>query len=1138
MTQSRHQRGPRLLPALAAATALLVVIVGVPAVLAVIGGVPRGVPSARELEDMLSTRDGSYAQILGAGVVWVAWAVFTAATVKEAAASVRMRGPRPAALGAQGVHRLLPAALVASVAVLFVAGPALTGTAPHAAADTGQGRPAGGGTSAAAPQLVQQPAAAPLSSTRSRAQPTGTSTRGDDLPVHEVRRYETLWSIAKNHLPGDPAERYKDIRDLNPDQVGQDNKILPGARLRLPADAYSSPIAAPPGDAATREIDVERGDTLSGIAAEHGVEDWRTVWPLNEGRRQPGGDRFTDPHHIEPGWTVVMPVESDAKPPAATAPPLPSPPRRAPDRPAVTPRAEAPPPPASPAIPSPGTAAAATPAAAPTGTTGAAGPLAAAPTATAAASAEQPDPTSEDAADRAGLDPWQAVFAGGGTLLAAGLLTRLVGYRRRQFRYRRPGRTITETPAELIPAEKALLRHGRRAVADVQFVDHALRSLSAATAVSPDRRLPQIVAARLLASQLDVLLAAPHPTPPPAPWTADESGMWWSVSASDELPVDDRNAAQYLAPFPTLVTVGFEPGAGTWLVDLEEVGALALTGDPDRCLDLGRFIAAELAVSAWSDGVSVTLVGFGEELVQLNPARLRHTGDLASAAAQLIDEVRNAVEAIGNTGLDVLSGRMRAVAGDSWMPHVLLVAPTAADADGAGAQLEQLLTALRSHPQRTTVAVVLAGDQPSSNAADQRASVSADGSLAIPSLGVELTAQQMTASEAAPFADMLGYHAEALQDAPVPPSTGDRPYEQFVDAAGALRPDVTLPRSGGADAEDALSGGPASDSVPAAPAGATSVLPREDEAYLRHGATTREDLQALAPRVDAKQRARIIAMDPTLDDDLADWWHPQSPTPKLTVFGPPELKAGGVAPPGRIAYYTEHAVFLATRERGATAEQVAAAFNIGVATAYSKINTLRKWLGDEHLPEATKSAGGKARGLGVYELVGVTFSADLFKRLRARGQALGGAQGVAYLEEALRLVGRRPWDPTPELKVAPPFDQLRTGGYEWLADTPLHHHLTVAVVDVAHTVHLHHLEAGDLPRARAAAELAGLAAPSEETPRLDLVAVLKAEGHSEAADRYLRDEVCNRDDDGEGPMDLPERTAEISRRHAWLSRAG
>ena len=37
------------------------------------------------------------------------------------------------------------------------------------------------------------------------------------------------------------------------------------------------------------------------------------------------------------------------------------------------------------------------------------------------------------------------------------------------------------------------------------------------------------------------------------------------------------------------------------------------------------------------------------------------------------------------------------------------------------------------------------------------------------------------------------------------------------------------------------------------------------------------------------------------------------------------------------------------------------------------------------------------------------------------------------------------------------------------------------------------------------------------------------------AERILREEVCNRSDDGEAPMELSERTRTIIRTHGWLA---
>ena len=83
--------------------------------------------------------------------------------------------------------------------------------------------------------------------------------------------------------------------------------------------------AAPPVPAAAAHVTVELGDTLSEIAAEHGVRDWHTVWDANKGKAEPGGKHFTNPDHIEVGWDITIPAAaSKAAPPAKPAAAVPA----------------------------------------------------------------------------------------------------------------------------------------------------------------------------------------------------------------------------------------------------------------------------------------------------------------------------------------------------------------------------------------------------------------------------------------------------------------------------------------------------------------------------------------------------------------------------------------------------------------------------------------------------------------------------------------------------------------------------------------------------------------------------------------------------------------------------------------------
>jgi len=1068
---------------LAAAVVLLATIVGVPALLLAIGAAPTSVPSPEQVRHALFVPDQNMTVIFAvlAGIVWFCWAAFTLSTLREITAAIRTRG--------HGSARPLPrlewvgrpaAQLVAAVVLLFVSAPALiSATAPRAAA---------------APAVARS---MPANIVHAFAV-TPTASRGHlKVATYTVQRRDSLWSIAQTQL-GDPL-RWPELARLNPGIVGPapDFLIKPGSTLTLaPATNHVS--------GAEQVVTVKAGDTLSQVAANHSAADWPAIWSANQNRPEPNGQVLTDPDHIEPGWTIAVPGTSAPRAPS-TATPIPSP-RPAPG---LTPQAPTPPHltvlPGRAKVelrdqePSPGVK----PQAPPSPRPPAEGP--------AGQHADHKAQTAESIGAKVGG------FAAGGALLAGAVMGALMVQRRRQFRGRRPGRTIWSTPPELIQVEKAIVSHGRPGLAKAGFLDAALRSLCAVTAADPAGRLPDVLAVRHSGDQLNLRLAAPHPGPVPAPWTVDESGLWWSVSTMQELPVSEANADNYLAPLPTLAAVGSDEEGNCWLLDLERAGAIALTGDPKRCLDLARFLAAELSVNTWSDHVSVTTVGFGRELAGLNPARLHHNSDLDDAAAALTVDALEAVDASTRAGIDVRTGRLRDVSADTFMPHVLLVAP---HLGGDSATLADLLEITATQRNRAAIAIILAGDSTLSAQASWSMQLTEAGRLIVPELGLDLTANQLPAHEGLGIAQMLS-QAELAADEPMPASAGDQPWQAYCDAAGSLLPQHTLPRSAAGQQPQPIGEG-----------AATSLLPLADQTYQDAAATTANDLATLAPQVPATVRPVVEAADPTLDADVAAWLDTGTDQPRLTLLGPVQLRAHGELEKNRVGFYTEIVAYLATRENGATLAQFETAFNLAPARARSDIRIARNWLGvnprtgRKHLPDALKSRSGQARGIGVYELEDVLVDADLFRRLRVRGEACG-ADGISDLVMALSLVS------------GPPFDQLRSDGYEWLTDgARIDHHLVCGIADVAHLVATHALAVGDLKRARAAAEIAQLAAPYEEIPRLDLVAVREAEGHLAEAEDYLRDQVCNRSDDNGAPEDLSERTQAILRHREWLSHAG
>jgi hypothetical protein len=605
----------------------------------------------------------------------------------------------------------------------------------------------------------------------------------------------------------------------------------------------------------------------------------------------------------------------------------------------------------------------------------------------------------------------------------------------------------------------------------------------------------------------------------------DESGCWWTVRRDDDLPVGAEDADRYLAPYPALVGVGYGGDGEHWLLDLERAGAVSLTGDEHGCLDLGRFIAAELAVNGWSDHLSVTLVGFGAELVPLNPERLTYTDDLAAAVAVLRGDHHRAAVAAGDGGGGVLASRLPRATGEAWMPHVLVIGPR--ETTGSEEEVAALLAAIRSsRPGRSAVAVLLVGDRQPAADTWGRLEVSGDGRLTIPALGADLIAQRLPAWHV-PGLVALVTQSRNTADEPVPASAGSRPWEEFADAGGALLPAVTQPRSGPDGGDVPPGAGGSGGTSP----GATSVLPRSAATYLETTATTAEDLEVLAPRVPVEVRGRVEEADDRLDEDLAAWRDPACPLPRLTLLGPVRLSARGTPPDRRLPFYTEVVAYLATRDGGVTVAQFAEALWPGEseekrATARRAVYPARKWLGTNprtgrpHLPEATESQ--RSGGEPAYLVEDVLTDADLFRRLRLRGEARG-EDGVEDLVAALGLV------------TGVPFDSRRAGGYAWLVDTPLEHIYTGAIVDVAHVVATHALAEGMPARARAAAEIALRAGARDDQALLDLVAVCDREGKQGEAADYVRRIMANHD--AEVEEDLPPRTFGILRRRRWLPEA-
>jgi hypothetical protein len=349
----------------------------------------------------------------------------------------------------------------------------------------------------------------------------------------------------------------------------------------------------------------------------------------------------------------------------------------------------------------------------------------------------------------------------GGALMAAGLLL-AVGRRR--------GPLAAAGPADDILALGADLARAQR-------LDHALRALSAARR-EQGRALPQPVVAWASDDEVTLHLAGGDSAEPPAPWTATAEQWTAALADTDLLPVPAGTAA----PFPGLAAVGREDGHELF-VDLEQApGLVAVAGDVERARELATAVAVQVATSAWSDGASVTVVGFadGAEIAEVDPA-ITAVDHLAPLLADLEAEHDRAAGLRRRLGVDgVLSGRqLRRDAG--WQPHLLVLSgpPTPDEA----ARLAAVVGSGRSQH-----IVLIVGD---TRLARWRFVVSGDGRLDLGVLGATATAHRLGRTGLAAVRDLVADAVRAraaVSASPVPDPTPPRPAA----AAGPVLTTVQL----------------------------------------------------------------------------------------------------------------------------------------------------------------------------------------------------------------------------------------------------------------------------------------------------------------------------------------------------------
>lgn len=1044
---------------------LLALVVGAPYLLWVLGRglLPDQVPGISQVWDSLTSRDTG-ALFMGALVLvgFIAWAIFTLCVLVDIAGRVAGRTWTVRIPGFR-----VPQAAASSLVSAVLAGSVLlgvTGTAtaqplpplPHAA-------------TAVASAAVTESVAAPRQTATVVLPATQATTTGPQWPVADG---DTLWSIADRTM-GDPL-RFEEIFELNQNTVQPDGGRLAtsdtwlevGWILRLPTDAKAAtPRPANTPASENTMVTVLPGDTLSQIAEDH----------LDDATRYPelaALNQIADPDDISVGQVIVITEPSIDMATTITPPvaPLPAPPID--DSSAPTPTAALAPETASlvPAAPATSTApaaaviplqAAAT--AAPSTTAppipSTAEPTTSPPAASPAAGSSSASADETSGADDTGQHSTVAALSGLTALTAAAAWLALLTARRRGARRRIPGRQAAPARLGAVRAEKRLRE--KATAADAGWLDTALRSLATTLNTQPAADYPDVLAAFVEPDRLRLQLAGPASAPPPFTAIGDD----WVLPVTAALP---DSVGDEMAPLPTLASIGSRDGQ-TVLLDLERAGAICLQGDPLACRELMNHLVLELAHNSWSDGLQVNLVGWGSDLTVLNPDRLVHAPSIAVVTRDLRARLAETRQSESSLGTDVLTGRIRDIAGDSWMPQVLLI-------DATGDDENEILTLQQTLQEmtlagRATTAVVVSGAPSVGGVAEM--TVSTAGELRFPELwgSDRLIAARLSDGEIVELAELFAV-AEQV-DQTVPPATEETSWAQGMDAAGALLNPVESPDTGVVT---------------------TDPLDPQDEPQSATPPSRVVPIRPISPAA-AAQLASVLAADPQLDADLAEWANEEVLRPRISVLGPVEVRGAGIAPPNRVARLSEVVTYLGLHYGGVSPDKFVtdlwpAERQPRPGTRRQLIFDVRKWMGrdpqtgEQFLPNAND---------GLYRLTARLLDAELLRRLRKRAQAKAAANDPGgALEDystALRLVRGRA------------LPEAEGRAYPWLAnlDRMEDRHIPAWVTETAHEAAEIAFGLNDLDTARWASDIGHLSDRDSEVPLCDLLLVAQAAGNIEIA---------------------------------------
>ncbi|KPI14323.1 transcriptional activator domain-containing protein, partial [Actinobacteria bacterium OV450] len=276
------------------------------------------------------------------------------------------------------------------------------------------------------------------------------------------------------------------------------------------------------------------------------------------------------------------------------------------------------------------------------------------------------------------------------------------------------------------------------------------------------RDLAVIPAVVLHEQKVELHLDGDVPPMKPFSGTAGRTDLWTCPASSPDLAEHDALQGAD-APYPALVSLGWDGAGRLVLVDLEHVGVLRLDGDADHARHVLQAIAVELASTPLPGHLEITaLADTAPGLDDAAPERVARTDTLADAVAELTSHTADQRRALAALGAPTLrAARLQEDAGGSWTPHILLAAELP-----EGDRTEALLDLITAQPQ-VAGAVVTASENPDLTPEEGWTLHCAgpDETIVLPGSGLPIKLQGLTDAH---FADAIELLTLSAADTDVP----------------------------------------------------------------------------------------------------------------------------------------------------------------------------------------------------------------------------------------------------------------------------------------------------------------------------------------------------------------------------------